>query len=63
MANINTAVIYSSILTVELVGLKLPWQITAVLFYNIGTWLNGAVVDEVGLTVGTLVGQGGVGGS
>ncbi len=25
-------------LTLELVGLKLPWLFTAVLFYNIGTW-------------------------
>jgi len=32
VANINTAVIYRSILTQELVGLKLPWQFTIVLF-------------------------------
>jgi hypothetical protein len=29
-------VIYHSILTLEIVGFKLPWQFTTVLFYNIG---------------------------
>jgi hypothetical protein len=29
---------YRSILTLELVGLKLPGQFTVVMFYNIGPW-------------------------
>jgi hypothetical protein len=36
VANINIMVIYSNILTLEKVGLKLPWKFTAVSLYNIG---------------------------